>query len=1111
MDPNRAREAGGGEGARPLFLMFTAPSSGGMLARPLGARARPPAVPGGPVHDLLRDRLQTSLGATYSLDRELGGGGMSRVFLAREPALGRDVVVKLLHPDLMGGVNVERFKREIQLAAQLQHPHVVPVLSAGEMDGVPYLTMPYVAGRSLRERLAERPMLPIAEATDILRDVARALAYAHGRGVVHRDIKPDNVLLAEGSATVTDFGVAKAVSAARAERSQVTLTSVGTSIGTPAYMAPEQAAGDPDTDHRADLYAWGVMAYEVLAGRLPFTERSPRQLLAAHMSRAPEPLTDHRPDCPSALARLVMRCLAKSPDARPASAAELLRILAEVGTPSGEAHEAVPAIGLVTRRTLARALAIYLASFALVALAARGAIAAIGLPDWVFPGALIVMALGLPVVLFTAFVHHQSRVARTAATHTPGGTVAPASTVSRLAVRASPHLSWRRTTLGGVAAVALFVVAVVAFMAMRALGVGPAGSLIAKGALGSRDQVVVADFRAPAADSTLGTVVGDAVRVGLGASRAVRVMPVSQVTAGLGRMQRPPQSRLDHALARELAQREGAKAVVDGEVTPLGAGYIVTVRLRDAASDDELASFRESADSPSQLIPAIDRATRALRGRIGESLKAVRASAPLAQVTTASLPALRKYSEGYRAHTVGDYGTAIPAYEEAIRLDSSFAFAYRQLGYVYGNEGTRPERVDSLRRRAFELRERLPELERALVEATNFDHTSPVADRPRALVAHRRVLELDPTHASAFNGLGLIYAQRREFARAESIFARGRELHPDIVFMWGNLANAQLALGKVDEAVRTLEAYRRHFPKGVIRETDGLEVTTRRFGLDTTEAVCTRALRRPSEQQRRLGTYCLEFVALTRGRLRDAARRSAERGALERAAGNPWLVQEALDSAYVDIWFRDRSVEGVRRLDAYVARSPMREAPRQVHLYFRIASLYAWAGRPERARAVLARYAAEVRDTARVRLESNLRRRAEGEIAIAEGRFDDGIRLLQQSDTLYDGGPAPCAACALGPLARAYDLAGRTDQAIAHFERYLSEIGSFRERDTDPQYLAGTHKRLAELYDAKGDRARAAAHYAAFVDLWKDADPELQPKVAAARRRLAALAAAERP
>ena len=277
--------------------------------------------------DDLQSRVQSALGPGYRIERELGGGGMSRVFLADEQALGRKVVVKVLSPELGAGLNVERFRREIQLAAGLQHPHIVPVLAAGEASGLPYFMMPYVAGDSLRARLRRTGALPIAEVVAIVRDVARGLAFAHERGVVHRDIKPDNVLLAGGSATVTDFGVAKALSSARHAEGGGSLTLVGSSLGTPAYMAPEQAAADPDTDHRADLYALGVVAYELLAGSTPFDGRTPRALLAAQMAEAPPPITERRPDTPPALAGLVMQLLQKDPADRPQTADAVLAAL----------------------------------------------------------------------------------------------------------------------------------------------------------------------------------------------------------------------------------------------------------------------------------------------------------------------------------------------------------------------------------------------------------------------------------------------------------------------------------------------------------------------------------------------------------------------------------------------------------------------------------------------------------------------------------------------------------------------------------------------------------------------------------------------------------------
>jgi serine/threonine protein kinase/tetratricopeptide (TPR) repeat protein len=277
----------------------------------------------------LRDRLQEVLGADFSVEHELGGGGMSRVFVAMDNSLGRRVVVKVLPRDLAAGVSVDRFKREIMLAAGLQHPHIVGVISAGEIDGLPYFVMPYVEGESLRQRLENAgPMLP-RQAVSILRDVARALSYAHERGIVHRDIKPDNVLLTSGAATLADFGVAKALSSARAiiTGDPGNLTSVGTSLGTPTYMAPEQVAGDAETDHRADIYALGVMAYEMLAGDPPFVDLSLQALMAAHLTVEPSPLDQQCNGVPARLTTLVMRCLEKDPALRPQTASEILEVL----------------------------------------------------------------------------------------------------------------------------------------------------------------------------------------------------------------------------------------------------------------------------------------------------------------------------------------------------------------------------------------------------------------------------------------------------------------------------------------------------------------------------------------------------------------------------------------------------------------------------------------------------------------------------------------------------------------------------------------------------------------------------------------------------------------
>ncbi len=277
-------------------------------------------------------RLSAALASRYRIERELGAGGMATVYLAEDIRHRRQVAIKVLRPDLTAALGPDRFTQEIEIAARLQHPHILGVFDSGSADGFLYYVMPYVEGESLRERLTRQGELPVHEAVRLLSEIADALGHAHSRGVVHRDIKPENVMLSGRHALVMDFGVAKAVNEASGQNR---LTTLGVALGTPAYMAPEQASADPHLDHRVDIYALGVMGYELLAGRPPFTGASPQQVLAAHVMQAPELLSSHRPSLSPALTNVIMKALEKRPADRWQSAEEMLAQLEPLATPSG--------------------------------------------------------------------------------------------------------------------------------------------------------------------------------------------------------------------------------------------------------------------------------------------------------------------------------------------------------------------------------------------------------------------------------------------------------------------------------------------------------------------------------------------------------------------------------------------------------------------------------------------------------------------------------------------------------------------------------------------------------------------------------------------------------
>ena len=1051
----------------------------------------------------LRDQLQQTLSGSYRLERELGGGGMSRVFLAEETALGRRVVVKVLPPEVVAGVNADRFKREIQVAARLQHPHIVPVLSSGEMDGIPYYTMPYVDGESVRARLMRGP-LTITEIIGILRDVAKALAYAHERGIVHRDIKPDNVLLSGGSATVTDFGIAKAIAAARSnpgDNRPETLTQIGSSIGTPAYMAPEQAAADPSTNHRADIYAFGCTAYEMLAGRPPFVEKSPQRLLAAQMSDTPQPITTLRADTPPALAELVMRCLEKDQDARPQQAAQLVQVLETVT--SGSGHTPMPAVLLSGRGMLGKALAAYAMAFVFVAILAKASIVAIGLPDWVFPGALIVMALGLPVILFTAYVHRTARHAMTQTpTYTPGGSAAPAphGTMATLAMRASPHVSWRRTWMGGAYAVGAFVLLIGAYMGMRSLGIGPFGSLMGKGALQRNEKLLVADFSNSTQDTAIAAVVTDAFRTALAQSRAVAVAEPTELREVLRRMQRPPNAPIDFGVAREIASREGIKAIVTGDVIGYGGSYRVSARLVEAQTGIDLARFLVEAGSDAELLPAIDKLAKDVREKIGESLKQVQATPALERVTTPSLAALKKYVQGSRVMSEGaDWTKGIALLEEAVALDTGFAMAYRRLAAEYSNR-QQPDKAMALLQKAYDHRDRLSDAERYIVLGSYY-YRGPQQDLAKSISAYETLLDLQPDNYTALNNVAISYRWNRNYAKAEEVLKRSIATGYGPAVSHNQLVWVLWNAGKKEEAWQALARYDSTYPNTTQRRARRWELlyADRRF--DSAAAVLATSL----ADERITGlarAFVLEADARTlrtRGRLADAARRTRESSELQVQNGRPQATLEAAADLALDHGFllQDKA-RGNAILTAALASHPLETIPASVRPYVGLAVAYAVLGQPTRVEALLATFEQGRRGV--VRYQDDLERTTlRGAAAFAAGRYDEAARQFSASSSIGE-----CPTCDLSLLALSYDRAGAVDSAIAVYERYLTTPDHFRFIP-DQVLLGPSLRRLGELYEEKGQVAKAHENYAAFVDLWKNADPELQPRVAEVRRRMARL------
>ena len=738
-----------------------------------------------------------------------------------------------------------------------------------------------------------------------------------------------------------------------------------------------------------------------------------------------------------------------------------------------------------------------------------------GLPDWVPGFAIVLFVIGLPIVLATAVVQEGAPGLRRSPQFSPEDpTLLPSSdfrTPTQVGFIELParrqHLlfTWKRALLAGVAAFLLLGLTAGSYMGLRNAGIGPFGSLVASGELDDRERILIAEFNASASDTALASAVTQAFRTDFAQSPVVTVVEPSYVRAVLQRMSRDPATPLEHDVAREVAQRDNIKALVSGEVSRVGAGYVLSAQLENAASGATLASYRETATDSSAILPAIDDLSRKLREKIGESLRTIRADRPLEEATTPSLDALRKYSRAARALDVErDFPLAISLLQEAVALDSTFGAAWRKLGAAYNNANAGRERIVHAVTRSYENRNRLTERERYHAEA--FYHLQITRDLDQAALAYRTLLETWPTDFAAWNNLGIVYGMQRQEQKAADAYRRSIETDSLNAAAHLNYARRLINLGNFEEVERQLDLAQRRFGAAPDLSAIRFQLEVQREEYDSAAAVARKLLsldagRIPLWRSRAEGA--LSGLAATRGKLAESVEHRSRASAADVERGNPWgRLNAELSNVRMDLYARRNPQRALERLNDALQRNRMADYPALNRPYLEIAEFYAQLGRVDLARKMLDEYRATVPEAARGNDQDTVGV-ALGFIAIADKKYDEGIALLRTGTDKQS-----CSICYDVPIALAFEAGAQVDSAVGRYLHFL-ETRDFLRLGPDGHFRGAAYERLAELYEQKGDREKAKLYAAKFVELWDKADAELQPRVQAKRDMLKRLSEAK--